>query len=113
MVAFPVGFYRDHKFLHTVKYIAWLLLLVLTLTGAHPALAAFCQQSKDHQICILTIERSAKYYWEYRAVVSVDGVKQPIEIYNCRDRLKIQKDRTTVPFEPQGAGELICRFFKQ
>jgi len=96
-----------------VKYIAGLLLVVLSLAIAPPAFASFCRQSHDHRICILKIQRSAKYHWEYRATVSVDGVERATEVYNCRDRVKIQPDKTVVPFEAEGAGELICNFFQQ
>jgi len=96
-----------------VKYIAGLLLVVLSLAIAPPAFASFCRQSHDHRICILKIQRSAKYHWEYRATVSVDGVERATEVYNCRDRVKIQPDKTVVPFEAEGAGELICHFFQK
>src|SRR4028119_1259707 len=96
-----------------VKCIALALVLTLSFTVALPAEASFCRNSNDHFICILSIKRSAKNYWEYRAAVSVDGVERPIEIYNCRDRIREREDRSIVPFEPNGAGELICRFFKK
>lgn len=96
-----------------MKYIALLLLLVLSFAFASPAQASFCRKSNDREICILSIKRSAKNHWEYRAAVSVDGVQQPIEIYNCRDRIKVQKDGTILPFQPHGAGELICSFLKK
>lgn len=95
-----------------MKYIILILVLVLSLIIVAPAEAAFCRNLNDHVICILSIKRSAKYYWEYRASVSVDGVTYPIEVYNCRDRIKTKLDGTTVSFEPNGAGELICSMFK-
>lgn len=92
-------------------------LLVLVLMGvlliALPAEAALCHPFNHRQICVVTIKRSAKNYWEYRVEVSVDGVKQPIEVYNCRDRLRTQADGKLVPFEPDGTGTLICRTLKQ
>jgi hypothetical protein len=77
-----------------------------------PGLAASCRTLGDRQICILRIQRSAKNYWEYRASVQIDGVTRPIELYNCRDRIRIRQDKKVVPFEPNGAGELICTIFK-
>lgn len=85
-----------------------------------PAQASFCRNSasvngslqNNHEICILSIKRSAKNYWEYRAIVSIDRVKQPVEVYNCRDRIRVGKNGI-VPFHPNGAGELICRFFQK
>jgi hypothetical protein len=100
-----------------VKYIisialVLILVFILSFTIALPAQAAFCHTVNGHNICILSIKRSAKNYWEYRASVSVDGVAKPVEIYNCRDRLRIQKDGTAVPFITDGPGELICSMLK-
>jgi len=96
-----------------VKSIALLLLLTLLFAVALPAEASFCRHSNEHSICILSIKRSAKNYWEYRAAVTVDGVERPIEVYNCRDRIRVRKDGTVVPFDPNSPGELICSFFQR
>jgi hypothetical protein len=108
---------EDSRLLLTIKSalvnsIVILLSLTLSFADARPAAASFCRDSHDHLICILTIKRSAKYHWEYRAAVSIDGVERPIEVYNCRDRIRIRQDGTIKSFEPDGAGELICSFFK-
>jgi hypothetical protein len=77
-----------------------------------PAQAApYCRTTAEHTICVLSIKRSAKNYWEYRAAVSIDGVERPIERYNCRDRLRIQNDGIVKQFESAGAGSVICRLF--
>ncbi|GET36776.1 hypothetical protein [Microseira wollei] len=96
-----------------MKYIALLLLVTLWFVLALPAQASFCRTSNHRVICIKSIKRSAKNYWEYRAVVSIDGVARPIEVYNCRDRLKLRPDGTIVEFESDGAGELICNLLKK
>ena len=96
-----------------MKVIVILLFLTLSFAVALPAEASFCRNSNDHLICILSIKRSAKNYWEYRAAVSMDGVKRPIEVYNCRDRTLVRKDGTVMPFESNDPGELICSFFKK
>lgn len=95
-----------------------MLLLILNLSVAHPVFASVCRNYDDydalhqhHQICILSINRSAKNYWEYKAAVSVDGVKRPTEVYNCRERVKVQEGRTVLPFEQKDPGEMICSFF--
>lgn len=95
-----------------VKSVAFILLLVVSFAIASPSHAAFCHQQSDRQICILQIKRSAKNYWEYRAKVSIDGHVRPTEIYNCRDRLRIEKNGKSIPFHPEGVGEYICSFFK-
>lgn len=90
------------------KIIILMLIFSLILTIVPPAEANFCRQFKDQKICILTIKRSAKNYWEYRASISINGKKTPVEIYNCRRQIKIKEDKTIEFFEPNGAGELIC-----
>lgn len=100
-----------------VKSIIILTLLALSLVLALPAQASFCRhvkvQNSDRVICIQSIKRSAKNYWEYRAQVSVDGVERAVEIYNCRDRIRVRSDGTAVRFEPNGAGDLICNVLKK
>ncbi|MEH2027585.1 MAG: hypothetical protein V7K62_29185 [Nostoc sp.] len=73
-----------------------MLLFILPFCVVNPAFASVCRNYDDynglrlhHQICILSISRSAKNYWEYRATVSVDGVKRPTEVYNCREGVKV------------------------
>lgn len=96
------------KFLHILALTAFCLGFLWTL----PAAASFCRQLDGHLICIVSIKRSAKYHWEYRAAVKIDGVVWPIELYNCRRRVRVRKDGQVVPFEPHGAGELICSTLK-
>ncbi|HEY9700139.1 MAG TPA: hypothetical protein V6D10_22995 [Trichocoleus sp.] len=88
-----------------------LALIVLLLSWAMPfsSEAAFCRVLKNQTICIMDVQRSAKYHWEYRVAVSVDGVEQPIERYNCRDRVRVRKDGTVVQFEPEDWGNTVCR----
>ncbi|MEB3230313.1 MAG: hypothetical protein VKJ64_04830 [Leptolyngbyaceae bacterium] len=69
-----------------------------------------CRQWGVHRICIVDIQRSAKNYWEYRAVVTIDDQRQPKAVYNCRDRTRtIPQTGQTAPFEPAGVGTLICQ----
>ncbi|ACK66626.1 conserved hypothetical protein [Rippkaea orientalis PCC 8801] len=96
-----------------LKYLVCLLLLILSFFLATPVEASFCREIDGQSICIETIKRSAKNYWEYRASVKVDGVVKPIEIYNCRDRVIIEKDKTIIPFENNGVGDLICNLLKK
>jgi CO dehydrogenase/acetyl-CoA synthase beta subunit len=95
------------------KVIVLLILFSAICTGfALPARAATCRQTAAHTVCILSIERSAKNYWEYRAAVKVDAETRPVEVYNCRERIRVKRDGSTRPFEPNGAGEVICTLFK-
>jgi hypothetical protein len=94
------------------KYLVLILLLILSNAVALPAVAAVCRNYNGQRICIVSINRSAKNYWEYRANVSVDGVKRPQEVYNCHQKVRAQQDGTVVPFKPNDPGELICSFFR-
>ncbi|MBD2122266.1 hypothetical protein [Trichocoleus sp. FACHB-262] len=96
------------------SFITFLLLLVLLLFPVSPVEAkSFCRLLSDRTICILSIQRSAKNYWEYRAAVSVDGVARPTEVYNCRDRLRVRQDGKVVPFKPERVGEVICNLMQR
>ncbi|MBW4566378.1 MAG: hypothetical protein KME32_36070 [Mojavia pulchra JT2-VF2] len=96
-----------------IRCVTLLLLLIFSLSVALPATASVCRNYNGHRICILSIQRSAKNYWEYRAAVNVDDLKRPIEVYNCRSKVKIQQDGTVVPFGYKDPGDLICSFFKK
>lgn len=75
-----------------------------------PATEDACKTFSGHQVCISSIRRSARSYWEYRTVVSVDGTKQPLELYNCRDRTRIlASDGTSVPFLTGKTGDWVCQ----
>lgn len=71
--------------------------------------APLCRQIEGHQTCILSIKRSAKYFWEYQVVVSVDGTPRPIEKYNCRQRIRTSQGKKVIPFSQNGVGDLICK----
>lgn len=96
-----------------IRCVTFLLVLILCLWVALPAAASVCRNYNGHRICILSIQRSAKNYWEYKAAVSVDDIKTPIELYNCRSQEKIRPDGTVVAFADKDPGELICSFFKK
>ncbi len=67
------------------------LLLVGTLVTGNPSpvvAAAKCQILDGHQVCLEAIKRSAKYPWEYRVTVRVDGQKQPEQRHDCRQAIR-------------------------
>lgn len=76
---------------------------------APSAKADSCRTYYDRELCIVSIKRSAKYYWEYRAEVKIDGKRRPLQKYDCRRRIRIRRDGSTVPFEKHGAGDYICK----
>jgi hypothetical protein len=90
-----------------------ILCLLFFCTIASSVNASVCRQVNDRNLCILSIKRSAKNYWEYRAAVSVNGVKRPIKVYNCRDRIVIKQNKTIVRFKPNDVGEIICKTFQK
>ncbi|MEG4226268.1 hypothetical protein QUA35_09295 [Microcoleus sp. N9_B2] len=95
------------------KCVCYLLLLISFLSVALPAEASVCRNDRGSEICIVDIKRSAKNYWEYRVILSVDGVKQALEVYNCRDRTTVKKDGTVLTFGQNNPGEIVCGFFKK
>ena len=89
--------------------IACFIALLLSFSlKASPAQGAICRQLGEQQVCIVDIRRSAKYYWQYRVTLEVDGQTRPREIYNCRDRVRISSQGDRKVFQDQGLGDLIC-----
>lgn len=86
------------------------IVVILSSLDCQPAKAApLCRQIEGHQTCILSIKRSAKYFWEYRVVISVDGTPRPIEKYDCRQRIRIGQGKKAIPFSRDRVGNLICK----
>ncbi|WP_265233556.1 hypothetical protein [Lyngbya sp. CCAP 1446/10] len=90
-----------------------MLLLISFCCVALPAEASVCRNYQGREICIVDIKRSAKNYWEYRVTLSVDQVKQPLEIYNCRSHSTVKQDGTVLAFGQNNPGEIVCHFFKK
>ncbi|MEM6867456.1 MAG: hypothetical protein AAF528_03655 [Cyanobacteria bacterium P01_C01_bin.121] len=89
----------------TLPFAVWLINM-----ASAPAQSNSCRIFTGHEVCINSIRRSAKSYWEYRAVVSIDGVKQPLELYNCRDRIRtLASDGSIVPFLTGKTGDWVCQ----
>jgi len=100
--------------LRFVAVVGCLLILMAGLgLGAGPAQAANCRTVNGHEVCIQRMKRSAKNYWQYRARLKVDGVQRPMELYDCRDRLRLPKDGTIVPYWQDEAVDVVCKLFRQ
>lgn len=95
------------------KILAFILVILLSFTITYPAQAFTCRNYKGHQVCIHSIKRSAKNHWEYRASVSIDGAKTPVELYNCRQQIYTQSNGKVMPFGKDDAGAVICSFFNK
>lgn len=106
------------KFL-SVWWAAVILLLALPFAvwainfataGAQPST---CQSFNGHEVCVVSVRRSAARYWEYRVVVNIDGLRQPLELYNCRNRTRtLASDGTLVAFLTDQTGDWICQLTK-
>jgi hypothetical protein len=98
--------------------ILWAIVLAIgAWQTSTPALAApICRTIQDHDICILTIKRSAKNFWEYNAAVSIDGKRGPKESYNCRSRYKTLRNGSIEYFAKDSIGDsigsLVCKIYK-
>jgi hypothetical protein len=86
---------------------------IIWLLSIAPASAEFCRRVEDRQICILSIKRSAKNYWQYQATTSIDGIEQPTAIYNCRDRFVSEYDGSMSTFKTNPTGEIVCRLYRR
>jgi hypothetical protein len=91
------------------RLVLWLLLF---LTVALPVQASRCRTVNNQEVCIVSIKRSAKNYWEYRAIVKVDGELKPLQVYDCRSKTTIQDNKVLEIFEQDGTAEVVCSFFK-
>ena len=78
-----------------------------------PASADFCRQVDGHQICILSIKRSAKNYWQYQATASIDGIEKPTASYDCRERSITDLDGNQSLFRSRLDSQLICSLYRR
>jgi hypothetical protein len=95
-----------------MKFIALILLSLQIFATKLPAQAYRCEALNEHEICIVSLQRDSKRYWNYQVAISIDGEKQPVEIYNCRSQFKIQTNGKIVPFADNSPGQFICRNFQ-
>lgn len=93
--------------------VIFLMAIMVLLSMPAPAQAAICRNIQGRRICEASLNRTAKNYWEYRAIVTIDGARQPRETYNCRDRFRVQEDGTVIPFEDGDPSPLVCRLYNK
>ena len=94
-----------------VTQIMVLVALAAPLIGAVslPARAddsLLCRPAENHQVCIVSIKRSAKNFWEYRVQLKIDGQIRPKERYDCRRSL-LPSPADEQP-STQALRELVC-----
>lgn len=99
---------------YKVIYYEILLLVILTWSTwlTSPTLAKDCYDYQGHNICIISIQRSAKYYWQYKVDLTINGGKQPQTTYDCRHETKKVKNSNSIGFKSGDVGYLICSFFR-
>jgi hypothetical protein len=89
------------------------VLLALGLWGAmmvwspESSASILCRNLEGQQVCIETIKRSAKYNWEYRVVVSVDGTSRPVKRYDCRPSTGFDRE-SVMPYFEVALRQFIC-----
>ncbi|MBD1873984.1 hypothetical protein H6F75_10850 [Nodosilinea sp. FACHB-131] len=69
--------------------------------------SVLCRNVEGQQVCIETIKRSAKYTWEYRVVVSINGKSRPVKRYDCRQPTGADRELATPYFEA-ALRQFIC-----
>jgi hypothetical protein len=105
------------SWLHRWIATALSLTLVWTAGMALPAIAAQCQTVASQEVCILNLRRSAKNYWEYWAQLSINGIKQPERVYDCRvfarERSRnIPSELSAETVKAESIGSLVCRLYR-
>ncbi len=93
-----------------IKFLTSLLILVFLV--ALPAQASFCKSIDTQKVCIVSIERSAKNYWEYQVQLSVDRIVQPRTVYNCQKELWLQPNGQWQKFSDSSVHAVACNLFR-
>ena len=89
--------------------LAWIVLVVGLTIAPSPSLAAdICRTIDQRTVCIVTIKRSAKNFWEYNAAVSINGKRGPKEPYDCRSKIKTNPDGSITRFGKNSIGSQSC-----
>ena len=91
----------------------WVVLVIGLTIAPRPSQAAdICRTIDQRTVCIITIKRSAKNFWEYNAAVSINGKRGPKEPYNCRSKIKTNPDGSITRFGKKSIGSLICLAYR-
>ena len=99
-------------FLVRVALIYVLLLMGQTIAPPPSQATDICRTIDQRTVCIITIKRSAKNFWEYNAAVSIDGKRGPKEPYDCRSKIKTNPDGSISRFGKNSIGSLVCRAYR-
>jgi hypothetical protein len=88
-----------------------MLALLLFLARPLPVLAMSCRSLNGELVCIQSLQRSAKKYWEYRVQLKVNGLSQPVEIYDCRNQLRRSPQGQWQDFSHPKIDAFACSLF--
>lgn len=80
---------------------------VLLVWSPQSLASVLCRNVEGQQVCIETIKRSAKYTWEYRVVVSIDGKSRPVKRYDCRQTNGSDRE-LAAPYSEAALQRFIC-----
>jgi hypothetical protein len=93
-----------------LQFLLTLFIVILVMLGSGPdALAGealLCRTVEGHQVCVESIKRSAKNFWEYRAELTIDGATRPKERYDCRRTLRPSNSEESP--SPRELQQLVC-----
>jgi hypothetical protein len=104
----------SQNILHFGKICAIVLTIVTIWSiASESALAASCRSIAERRVCIETIQRSAKNYWQYRTTISVDGIRQSVATYDCRDRLIYGSQGKITAFADDPTGKIVCQLYRR
>ncbi|MFM2430816.1 MAG: hypothetical protein RLZZ511_2029 [Cyanobacteriota bacterium] len=106
------SFFRTSLICLTCLTLACLTFSFIGFTASAEA-AIRCRTLKGQPVCIEWIKRSAKRYWEYKATVSIAGVKQPAAVYDCLSRVIVEPDDTAIAFGKNDPGAVVCDLFRE
>lgn len=94
-------------FIFAIAGLVWAVGLLGWVSEA--AASVLCRDVAGQEICIESIKRSAKYVWEYRVVLSVDGQTRPVKRYDCRHRQQTDLDpEPAIPASEAALQQFIC-----
>jgi hypothetical protein len=91
--------------------IGWMLALLLFLARPLPVLALSCRSLNGELVCIQSLQRSAKKYWEYRVQLKINGLSQPVEIYDCRNQRRRSTQGQWQDFSHPKIDAFACSLF--
>ncbi|MBW4481617.1 MAG: hypothetical protein KME14_03645 [Tildeniella torsiva UHER 1998/13D] len=92
-------------FVFAIAGLVWAVSLLSWVEAASASI--LCRDVAGQEICLESIKRSAKYAWEYRVVLKVDGQTRPIKRYDCRQQTELDPESASLNSEA-ALQQFIC-----